>query len=46
MLFNSFDEELVHLSPWDRYWGVDDNGKGENRLGKIIMRVRDERLCF
>ena len=27
----------------DTFWGIDQNtGKGENHLGKILMKVRDE----
>lgn len=28
----------------DTDWGVDNNNKGENNLGKILMRIRDEIL--
>lgn len=42
MLLLTEGHELVHWSPWDTYWGVDREGKGENRLGKILMRVRGE----
>lgn len=35
------DERLVHLSPWDLFWGADDAGYGENLLGKLIMGIRD-----
>ena len=36
------DEELVEGNTWfDTTWGVC-NGIGENRLGKILMQVRDE----
>ena len=45
-LLLTFDEELEHLSPWDLYWGTDADGKGENHLGKIIMKLRDERSLF
>ena len=34
-------EELVEGNDWgDRFWGVD--GTGENRLGKILMKIRME----
>lgn len=34
--------ELIEGNTWgDTYWGVC-KGKGENNLGKILMRVRDE----
>lgn len=36
------DEELVEGNYWhDTYWGVCD-GVGQNKLGKILMRVREE----
>lgn len=35
--------ELVEFAPWcDRFWGVDKNMIGENRMGKILMKVREE----
>ena len=35
------DEELVEINTWnDTYWGVC-NGKGANRLGHILMAVRE-----
>ena len=38
------DEDLEEGNTWgDRYWGTV-NGKGNNMLGKILMRVR-ELLC-
>lgn len=41
-LLDTGDEELVEGNTWnDTYWGVC-NGVGENRLGKILMRIRSE----
>lgn len=35
-------EELIEGNLWgDTYWGVY-NGKGENHLGKILMKIREE----
>ena len=35
------DQELVEGNCWgDRYWGVDKTG--ENNLGKLLMKIRDE----
>lgn len=43
MLLATEDVELVEFAPWgDTYWGVDKNYEGENRLGKILMKVREE----
>ena len=36
------DEELIEGNTWgDRIWGVCD-GEGENRLGKLLMKIREE----
>lgn len=41
-LLNTGDAELVEGNYWnDTYWGVC-RGKGENVLGKLLMRVREE----
>ena len=41
-LLNTGDIELIEGNYWgDTFWGVC-NGKGENHLGKILMRVRKE----
>ncbi len=36
------NRELVEDSPYDSYWGVGGAGSGENRLGKLLMKVRDD----
>jgi len=43
-LLGTGDALLVEGNRWgDRFWGVDlRTGLGENHLGKILMRVRDE----
>lgn len=44
LLVMTKDHELVEGNTWgDVFWGVC-KGKGENHLGKILMRVRDELL--
>lgn len=41
-LIETGDEELVEGNWWgDIYWGVC-NGIGENNLGKLLMKIRDE----
>jgi len=41
-LLKTGDAELIEGNWWgDTFWGVC-HGKGENHLGKILMRVRDE----
>ena len=43
-LVSTGEMPLVEGNAWhDVYWGVDvDTGEGENHLGKILMKVRDE----
>lgn len=36
------DANLVEDSPYDYYWGVGRNKTGQNRLGVLLMRLRDE----
>ena len=36
------DEELIHESSRDPFWGRSREGVGENRLGVILMAVRQE----
>lgn len=41
-LFETGDAELIEGNTWgDTFWGVF-NGEGENHLGKILMKVREE----
>lgn len=42
-LLDTGEEELQEFAPWgDRFWGVDRNGVGENWMGRLLMKVRDE----
>ena len=43
-LLDTGDRNLVELNNWnDTFWGVSRRtGKGENHLGKILMKVRSE----
>ena len=41
-LLKTGDEELIEGNDWnDCYWGVC-QGKGENKLGQILQRIRSE----
>ena len=41
-LIDTGDAELINETKWDnKFWGTTD-GIGENRLGKILMRIREE----
>ncbi len=35
------EEELVHHSASDRFWGRTASGEGNNRLGEILMELRN-----
>ena len=42
MLVRTGDQELIEGNYWnDTYWGVC-KGVGQNKLGKILMRIREE----
>lgn len=42
LLLATGDAELIEGNWWgDTYWGVC-NGKGENKLGKLLMQIREE----
>ena len=42
LLLATSDEELIEGNYWgDTYWGVC-NGVGQNKLGKLLMQVREE----
>ncbi len=41
-LLSTGNEKLVEGNWWgDKYWGVC-NGEGENNLGKLLMKIREE----
>ena len=41
LLLGTGDKILFEMNTWgDLYWGVDLSGKGENKLGIILMNVR------
>jgi ribA/ribD-fused uncharacterized protein len=43
-LMATYPDKLVEGNWWrDEYWGVYD-GRGKNVLGKLLMKVRDERM--
>lgn len=41
ILLATGDQMLVENAPGDRYWGCGQDGTGLNRLGHILMEVRD-----
>jgi ribA/ribD-fused uncharacterized protein len=42
LLLATGDEPIVEAAPNDYYWGEGPDGTGQNKLGKIIERVRAE----
>lgn len=44
LLIDTGDALLLESNHWhDTFWGVDDKtGEGENNLGKILMKIREE----
>lgn len=41
MLLATGDTELIHESGSDHFWGQNQEGIGENRLGVMLMELRD-----
>jgi ribA/ribD-fused uncharacterized protein len=44
-LRDSGQEDIVEDSPTDYFWGEGADGTGQNVLGKLWMRIRDENGC-
>jgi hypothetical protein len=42
MLLDTGDEDIAECAPADYYWGIGKDGTGQNRLGKILERIRAE----
>jgi ribA/ribD-fused uncharacterized protein len=42
ILLATGDARIVKHTENDAYWGDGGDGSGENRLGQILMRVREE----
>jgi ribA/ribD-fused uncharacterized protein len=42
LLLSSGQEEIIENSPVDWYWGCGSDGYGKNKLGKLLMRLREE----
>jgi ribA/ribD-fused uncharacterized protein len=40
LLLSTEDREIIENSPYDSFWGVGANRKGENMLGKLLMLLR------
>jgi N-glycosidase YbiA len=42
ILLDTAEELIVENSPTDNYWGCGSDGLGQNQLGKVLMRIRQE----
>ncbi|MEX0917953.1 MAG: NADAR family protein [Candidatus Paceibacterota bacterium] len=42
ILLESGDRELLKVYPTDYYWGTGEDGTGENKMGKLWMKLRDD----
>jgi ribA/ribD-fused uncharacterized protein len=42
LLLGTGDRVLVENSPRDEFWGCGKNGNGKNKLGELLMEVRNE----
>ncbi|MDX1994950.1 MAG: NADAR family protein [bacterium] len=40
ILLETGDADIVENAPGDYYWGCGKDGSGQNKLGKILMKVR------
>lgn len=45
VLLGTGDAKLVEHTEKDSYWGDGGDGSGKNRLGQLLMKVRDELLA-
>lgn len=42
LLLSTGSRPLVESSPYDYYWACGQDGSGQNRLGQLLMQVREE----
>ena len=42
ILIDTGDSEIVEDSPFDAYWGIGRSGNGKNRLGVLLMELRQK----
>lgn len=41
-LLETGTSQIIEDAPWDEYWGSGKSGRGKNRLGVLLMKVRQE----
>lgn len=44
LLMSTAPAELCEWAPWDKFWGLGPDGKGENHLGRLLMERRTRLL--
>lgn len=44
LLIETGDRDIIENSPTDYFWGIGEDGTGENQLGKLFMKLRAELL--
>jgi ribA/ribD-fused uncharacterized protein len=42
ILLSTGDEQIIEEAPHEEYWGSGKDGNGKNRMGQILMAVRQE----
>jgi len=42
ILLSTGDEEIIENAPGDYYWGCGKTGTGQNKLGQILVEVREQ----
>lgn len=42
VLLSTGDEQIIEEAPHEEYWGSGKDGNGKNRMGQILMAVRQE----
>ena len=41
LLLDTGDRQIIYSNPNDSFWGVGDDNKGENHLGRLLMELRE-----
>lgn len=41
MLESTGNSPLIHLSPWDLFWGMNKEREGKNIMGNMLMELRE-----
>lgn len=41
LLKSTNNRQIIEFTPYDKYWGMNIKKEGENKLGKLLMTIRD-----